>query len=242
MPKQATEGTTDGTHAAAFNIGQDSEGTIISQSFTTTPGQSYKLEFDSGVFGVPSSTLQLHVEVMGAGSIIDQTVTPPVAGTFDPNLVTFHHYTFRFTATDTTTTLQFTDVGTGNSIADTLVDAVSVVETIPNLLLNGDFEAPPFDTVDAGWTVSGTANIAEATEGATDGVHAAAFNVGQDSEGTILSQSFATIPGQNYELQFDTGVFGVPGSTLQLHVEVFGSGSIIDQTITPPVAGTFDCE
>jgi hypothetical protein len=157
---EATEGSTDGTHAAAFSVGQDSEGTILSQSFTTTPGQSYKVEFDSGVFGIPNSTLQLHVEVTDAASLIDQIITPPVANTFDPSLVIFHHYTFKFVATDTTTTLRFTDIGSGNSVADTLVDSVSATETPPNLLNNGDFETPPFDTVAAGWIVGGTGNAA----------------------------------------------------------------------------------
>ena len=91
-----------------------------------------------------------------------------------------------------------------------------------NLLSNGDFETPPYDTVAGGWTVSGTGNIAEASdEGTTDGTHAAAFNIGQDSEGTIISQSFATIPGQSYKLEFDTGIYGIPDSTLQLRVEIY---------------------
>ena len=33
-----------------------------------------------------------------------------------------------------------------------------------NLLSNGDFETPPYDTVAGGWTVSGTGNIAEASD------------------------------------------------------------------------------
>ena len=51
-----------------------------------------------------------------------------------------------------------------------------------NLLSNGDFETPPYDTVAGGWTVGGTGHIAEATEGSTDGDHAAAFNIGGDTE------------------------------------------------------------
>ena len=43
------------------------------------------------------------------------TITPPVQGTIDENFVRFQHYRFTFTADSTTTTLQFTDIGTGNS-------------------------------------------------------------------------------------------------------------------------------
>src|SRR4051812_9709061 len=64
--------------------------------------------------------------------------------------------------------------------------------TLP--LANGDFEAGPFDTVGSvtGWTVSGTGKVESKTQGATSGTHSAAFGVGGDSRGNILSQSFFT--------------------------------------------------
>jgi hypothetical protein len=45
-----------------------------------------------------------------------------------------------------------------------------------------------------------------------------------------------------YTVDFDAGVFGVPdtGSTLLLHVQVFGTGTPLDETVTPPSADTFD--
>jgi hypothetical protein len=153
------EGSTSPTHSAGFNVGDNSEGNILSQSFATTAGQVYRMDFDAGVFGVPDtgSTLQLRVQVFGTATPLDQTVTPPSADTFDPNSVIFQHYYFTFTADSTTTTLQFSDMGTGNAGADTMVDTVSVVPD-QNILVNGDFETGPFDTIGTvtSWTVGGT--------------------------------------------------------------------------------------
>ena len=94
-------------------------------------GQVYTLDFDSGIFGQTSSTLQLRVQVIGNSSLIDQTLTPPYAGTYTPSQMIFQHYHFTFTANSSTTVLQFTDVGLGNASADTILDTVSVVGPPP---------------------------------------------------------------------------------------------------------------
>ena len=76
-----------------------------------------------------------------------------------------------------------------------------------NLLTNGDFETPPFapSTTVTGWTVSGGGHIHEAEEGATSPIHSVALNIGGDSQGTILSQTFSTVAGKAYTLDFDAG-------------------------------------
>src|SRR5215212_4585887 len=161
---QAEEGATSGTFAAAFNIGADSEGTVLSQTFPTIVGTLYKVEFDAGVFGKPTGApLQLQVAAIdsGAQTLADRIVYPPNAFTFDSSLVQFRHYQFTFTATTATTTLRFTDHGLGNGAADTLLDTVSVVATSappPNALGNPDFEVGPFDTTGTvtSWDVGGT--------------------------------------------------------------------------------------
>src|SRR5438128_470674 len=84
---------------------------------------------------------------------------------------------------------------------------LSVVATSSgqNLWTNGDFETPSATSTPVpGWTLTGTSQIAEtSSEGTSDGVQAAAFNVGGDSQGSVLSQSFATTPGKLYSLSFD---------------------------------------
>ena len=155
---------------------------------------------------------------------MNETVTPPDVFTFDAASVVFHHYSYTFTADSRTTTIQFSDIGLDNTFADTLVDSVSVVPD-ENLLVNGDFETPPFDTVAtvSGWTVGGS--VADRGEqGSAGGLHAAAFSAGGDSEGDTLSQTFNTSVGQVYTLDFYAGVTGIPdsGSTLELNVQVLG--------------------
>lgn len=122
-------GATSGTHAAGLSAGANSAGDSISQSFATTNGQKLNLDFDSGIFGRRTGApLQVRVEVTGAGTLVNQLITPPDAGTFTASQVQFQHYQFPFTANSGTTTVKFTSVGLGNASADQLVDTVSVTE------------------------------------------------------------------------------------------------------------------
>ena len=245
------EGDTGGTHAIALGDGGNYQGDVISQTITTIPGQAYILEFDSGIFGQPGDVMKLHFQVFGNASQIDETLPPPLANTFDPTKVEFHHYFRTFTADSTATTIQFTDVSTSNAIADIVIDTVSVIvmppptpaptpTTLP--LVNNDFETWPFNDTGtvAGWTVGGNGHIESITEGATSPTHSAGFSVGGDSFGNILSQTFNTVPNQIYTVDFDSGVYGTPdGSALQLQAQIIGNNSsLLTMTVTPPVAGT----
>src|SRR3954447_642819 len=234
----ASEGATNGSHSAAFNIGHNDEGTTLSQSFSTVVGQLYSLDFDSGVVGQPTGTMQMNVQVSGSNNLINQTVTPPAANTSDPNSVVFQHYHFIFVADSTNTTLQFTDVGTGNSVADTLVDSVSVAS---NILLNPNFENGPFGSPGnvSGWAVGGPASVASLAEGATSPSHSAAFSAGTDSQGNTLSQMVSTASGQLYAIEFDAGSIG-NADNQQLMVQALGSGTLLEQMLTPPLSNTFD--
>jgi hypothetical protein len=207
-------------------------------------GQSYAVEFDAGIFGQRSGgPLQLRVQVVGNGALVDQTITPPDAFTFNPALVKFQHYRFTFTANSMSTTLMFTSVGLGNSSADQVVDTVALSLINPGnpALTNGDFETGPFNTRGSvtGWTVGG--HVADNMEGATSFSHAAALSEGGDSQGDTLDQTFSTVSGQMYAVDFDAGIFGKrSGAPLQLRTEIIGNTTLVDQTVTPPDANTFD--
>lgn len=122
------EGFTSPSHAAAFSLGGNSEGNMLSQSFATTMGQVYTLDFDAGVYGVRSlGPLQLQVQVIGSETLLDQTVTPPYNGNFNP--APFDHFDFMFTADSALTTLKFIDIGLGNNAADVILDTVVVEAT-----------------------------------------------------------------------------------------------------------------
>jgi hypothetical protein len=278
-----SEGATSSIHAAGFGPAGDSQGNVLSQSFATVIGQAYMLDFDAGITGKRSgSPLQLRAQVIGTGTLLDQTITPPEFGTFDSSLVKFQHYHYVFTANSALTTLRFSDIGLGNAAADPLVDTVSVklafatptptasptatprptpVPTptptptpkptptptpIPTpALVNGTFETAPYNSpgVVKGWTVSGARNIEIVDEGATSSTHSAGFGTGGNSQGNILSQSFATVLGKVYALDFDTGIMGRhSGSALQLRAQIIGVGAatLLDQTVTPPEAGTYN--
>jgi hypothetical protein len=247
------EGYTSGPHVAALDEGGNSQGNILSQTITTTPGQSYIFEFDGGVFGKPDTALQLRFQVFGNTSQIDETLAPPVINSYDPTQTEFHHFFRIFTADSTSTTIRFTDIGVGNVNADILLDAVSVIvmppptpaptpTTLP--LINGDFESWPFNYPGnvAGWTVAGNKHIESITQGATTpdkNGHSAGFSVGGDSTGNVLSQTFNTLAGQTYTLDFDAGIYGVRGGLpLQLQAMILGSSPLFSAIVTPPEAGT----
>jgi hypothetical protein len=89
-----------------------------------------------------------------------------------------------------------------------------------------------------GWSVVG--NVANNAEGATSGSHGAALTAGHDSQGDTLSQTFSTQSGHVYSVDFDAGIYGQrAGNSLQLQVQVFGSGALLNQLVTPPEAHTF---
>jgi hypothetical protein len=125
----SNQGFTTASHAAAFSLGGNSQGNMISQNFATNMGQSYTLDFDSGVFGVRTGgPLQLQVQVVGAGTLLNQKVTPVDNGDFNP--ASFDHFTFMFIADSSSAILKFTDVGLDNSNADVMLDTVSVVPSV----------------------------------------------------------------------------------------------------------------
>jgi len=123
------EGATSGTHSAALGAGGDFQGDTLAQSFTTTSGTTYALDFDAGIFGTRSGApLQVKVEVLGSGNLLTQFITPPEAGTFDPGQTSFQHYHFTFQANSSSSTLRFTALGTGNGSADQVIDTVTITE------------------------------------------------------------------------------------------------------------------
>jgi hypothetical protein len=250
------QGATSDAHSAALSSGGDSQGDTLSQGFATVAGQNYTIAFDAGIFGQRSgSALQLRVELLGNGTLLNTIVTPPDAFTFNAAAVQFNHYSFPFMANSPTTTVRFTSVGLGNSFADQVVDTVVVnPNPVPTptptpsptpgpSLANGDFESGPFfsDGTVTGWVVGGNAHVADNTEGATSGTHSAALSSGGSSQGDTLSQSFSTVSGQMYAVDFDAGIFGKrSGGPLQVQVDLIGNGTLSTQTITPPDAMTFN--
>ncbi len=126
--EQKVEGATSGSHSAAFSTGSEPQGgNTLRQQFRATPGATYRLVFDAGIFGRTSANLQLRVRVFGTAVKVDQVITPPNSGTWDPLGIRFDRYTIDFTADNSVMTLEFIDVG-GDFNADQVVDTVSVTQ------------------------------------------------------------------------------------------------------------------
>ena len=117
-----TEGSTTPSHSAAFGV----PGGTLAQTFNTTIGQTYNLDFDTGIFGRKTGGANLRVQVTGSGSLLNQTVAPAYVNTTNPNAVTFAHFHFTFIANSTTTTVQFSDSRSGNASGDIVLDSVAI--------------------------------------------------------------------------------------------------------------------
>ena len=119
------QGFTTSDQAAGLSVSGNFQGDMIAQTFTTTVGQAYALDFDAGVFGKPTEgPLSLQILVTGTGMLVNDTVQPPNNDDFNP--APFDHYSYMFTADSASATLKFTDSGGGNDNADVMVDTVSV--------------------------------------------------------------------------------------------------------------------
>lgn len=247
--RTAMQGSTSGDYSAALSISGDSENNVLSQSFATTNGQAYMVEFDSGIFGIrEGDPLRLNVQALGGGNtLLNKTITPPDAGTFDVGSVIFQHYRFTFIATGSTSTIQFTNLGLGNGGADVEVDTVSVQATAvppPTTLplANADFELAPYNTngTVSGWSVTGGAHVAVLPEGATSGNNSASLSPGGSFEDDVLSQRFFTTVGQRYMVDFDSAIYGIMNAFAVLHIRVLGTSAVLDEVVNPPYFATFN--
>ncbi len=125
-----TRGATDGTNAAVFNAG-DSLGhnNTLSQTFTTSPGFIYQLDFDYGTFGF-AEVAKVEVEVTGNAQVLAKQLIQDTGS----NPTVFDPYTFTFTADSASSTIIFTDVTTSAPSADGTLDNVSVTVSPTNVV------------------------------------------------------------------------------------------------------------
>jgi large repetitive protein len=315
---------TDGLRITVFNGAGDSFGGTISQSFATTPGATYSLEFDMGIFGAVGKMQRLRVDLSGSASpfaIQDLTAS---AG---PAQWSAKSYTF--VASGPTTLLTFTDdsaaLGDAASSSDLLLDHVrispaassntapvatddshvleknaqlviaapgvlgndtdaesspltAVIDTTPahgtvllvadggftytpdtdyvgpdsftyhandgnlasnvatvSLVVNapaiGPFTNGSFEAGTTGWTVTGNQFVIDnsAPYLATNGTKLMVFNGGNMTPDGVVSQTFATVPGQSYFLEFDMGVLAANSSEQRLHVSLTGTAAHVSQ-------------
>jgi VCBS repeat-containing protein len=120
---------TQGTKLVAFNSGQSTPNGVLSQSFGTTAGQTYTLQFDAGVlaYNTNPQTLQVTVTGSGAGSLLSQTITINGLG---GGANRWLPQSFNFVANSAAATLTFRDQSTSSNSLDLLLDNVRVTGTV----------------------------------------------------------------------------------------------------------------
>lgn len=113
----------------------------------------------------------------------------------------------------------------GSLDSNVVIVSITVIAPVSNVLVNGSFESSY-----AGWTATGNQGI-EFYAG-TNGVRLVAFNGRNLTPDGVLTQSFATVPGQTYTVQFDVGVLSYVSKQQKLQVSVTGNGGLLSQNVT----------
>lgn len=150
----------EGDNLVAFNDGDSTPNGILSQTFATTPGQTYQLAFDCGVLSNNNNLQWLRVIVQGTTTRVSDTTPIQRVGNA---AVTWAPRSYDFTADSSATTLTFTDLSTTTASIDLLLDNVRVsAQDTPSLAVTStphagaNINISPNDTGGAG---NGTAGL-----------------------------------------------------------------------------------
>ena len=224
-----------GSKAVAFNAGQQPANGTLSQSFTTTVGQAYTLSFDLGAFSlVNQNQMQMQVTLQGQGKaspLLNRSVSVFAPG----NGTRYIPQSMTFVADSSTTTLTFQDTSPSTLNADLMLDNVQITQQPPpGAFTNGSFESDY-----AGWIATGNQGIVSgAPFSASDGAKAVAFNAGQQPANGVLTQTFATSPGQTYLVKFDVGAFSmVNHDVMSVQLVVQGQSQLVSQVFSVGAPG-----
>jgi hypothetical protein len=122
---------TAGSRLAVFNSNQATPNGVLTQTFQTTVGQLYSLNFEAGAIGVIAQQ-KLGVEIFGKYSLVSETVTIAGLGAADTRWLP---QSFGFIANSATTTLTFTDKSLTSQNIDLVLDNVRLVRQVQRTLI-----------------------------------------------------------------------------------------------------------
>jgi hypothetical protein len=237
----------DGTRFVGFNTGETQPTGVISQTFATVPGQTYALGFNLGIQSYNNNSQVMRVELTGSQPLVTQDF--PISGRTDSNLA-WTRKTLSFTANSNSTTLTFRDRSTTTSSIDVHIDNVNVVAgqsgdsggavddgvveeepsepPVPVSIVNGSFESGH-----NGWSNGGNQMIRTGNLGTVpDGTRFVGFNTGQTQPTGVISQTFATVPGETYTVGFHLGIQSYNNDSQVMRVEITGSQPLATQDFT----------
>ena len=208
----------DGVKAVAFNGGQMPPDGVLSQSFTTTAGQTYLLQFDEGVYAYNGDEQRLQVTVQGQAVLVAQTLSVFGTGNGQTSWVP---RSYPFVADRGTTTLTFKDLSPATANLDLLLDNVRV--TLQGAVAPVITGQPQSVTVAAG----GSASFSVTASGNAPLSYQWRFNGTPISGATGSTYSIASVQashGGNYDVVLSNGGGSVTSATALLTV---ATGSIL---------------
>lgn len=199
---------THGTALVAFNSANTVGDAALFQELQTETAHSYRIDFDVGNLGYNPKPQKIDVLVGGVTPGLEtytlarvEVEIPGTTGGRTNWLARSITFTPR---PGLNPILAIWDRSTISDGLDLVLDNLRMTdlgELPPPELPNGGFESD-FD----GWTVSGNVAVYSIPPYlATEGVKLAVFNSGNTEPNGSLSRWIATVPGQQYRLQFDAG-------------------------------------
>ncbi len=114
---------THGTKLLSFNSGDSLPNGSLSQTFPTTSGQTYQLDFDFGILSWSNFTQSVEVTVTGNNEHFSVEHSIEKQGAAAIRWLPKSH---TFTADSTTTTLNFSDLSTATHSIDALLDNIRI--------------------------------------------------------------------------------------------------------------------
>lgn len=126
---KATSTATDGANCIEFNSGGTALDGSLSQGFTTTPGSTYTVRFDMGVYSFNTNSQRIQVTAVGNNTLADQTFTMTGISGGKTN---WSARSISFVADSRFTTLAFRDRSPTGKALDLLLDKIGVTTNDPS--------------------------------------------------------------------------------------------------------------
>ena len=147
---------TNGLKFARFNSGVNSGNGSLSQSFATTSGKLYRVEFDLGARAATSLQRSMRIRISGTGEIVSRIDNLQSISGGDPK---WSKKSIEFTANSALTSIRFEDASASVSGAELLLDDVRVIPVINwNLTVNA--EGPSSLNIPVNSYLSGSSSLA----------------------------------------------------------------------------------